>query len=184
MENNLNTWLERMSALYLSQMRQAAANEGNQTVHLEILHYLSICNEYSNTAQALSEYLGQTKGSISQSLKTMEKMGLVRRMASEDDKRVFKLYLTRKGHKSLATMSKDLVTFTNPDPQLELMIKSLLENWQGQNKKQGFGLCETCKYNLKESKNKFKCGLTGLELKKKQTLKICREHRFLNKESC
>ena len=72
MLKNIDIWLERLSSLYKSQMRQAASVEGFQLVNLEIMQYLSLCNGYSNTAQALSEYLGQTKGSISQSLKIME----------------------------------------------------------------------------------------------------------------
>lgn len=49
-----------------------AAEEGLQLVHVEILQYLSVCNRYSDTTQTISEYLGQTKGSIFQSLGHLE----------------------------------------------------------------------------------------------------------------
>ena len=77
MLNNIEIWLERLSSLYISQMRQAASEQGVQLVNLEILQYLSICNDYSNTAQAISYYLGQTNGSIYQNLKMMEQSDLI-----------------------------------------------------------------------------------------------------------
>lgn len=179
MENNINIWLERLSSLCTSQMRQASATEGVQLVHLEILKYLTICNEYSNNAQALSEYLGQTKGSISQSLKTMEKLGHIRRIPSIDDKRVFKLYITKIGKESFKRMSKHLLSFTEIEYDKEEAIKSILKNWQGVNNNHGFGQCISCKFNIKKGKSTFECGLTNLALLKSETLKICREHEFI-----
>ena len=68
-----------------------------QMVHVEIIQYLSSCNLYSNTAQALSEYLGQTKGSISQTISNLEKNGLLKKSQDRNDKRVYHLELTFKG---------------------------------------------------------------------------------------
>ena len=44
-----------------------------EPVHLATLRYLCNCNRFSNTASAITEYLGQTKGTISQTLKVLEK---------------------------------------------------------------------------------------------------------------
>ncbi len=60
-------------------MRKFATEEGLQLVHVEILQYLSVCNRYSDTTQTISEYLGQTKGSISQSLSNLEENGYIKR---------------------------------------------------------------------------------------------------------
>ena len=98
MQNDAHIWLERLTSLYKNQMRQAANEEGVQLVHIEALQYLSICNQYSNTAQALSEYLGQTKGSISQSIKLMEKIGHIERKPCQKDKRAIKTLFIEKLH--------------------------------------------------------------------------------------
>lgn len=71
MDHNIDMWIERISSLRSSLVRKAATAAGLQFIHAEILEYLGRCNRYSNTAQALTEYLGLTKGSVSQSLKLL-----------------------------------------------------------------------------------------------------------------
>lgn len=179
--NDIDIWLERLSSLYKSQMRQAVSSEGIQLVHLEILRYLSISNKYSNTAQALSEYLGQTKGSISQSLKLLEKDGYVERLPCIDDKRVTRIHLTTLGKNSLKRMSRYLMPDLGEEPQTVEAIKSLLHTWQTNNNHKGFGQCQSCRYNRELGEGKFKCGLTGEPLSMTDIRKICREHEFDNK---
>ena len=158
-------------------MRQAANEEGVQFVHIEALQYLSICNQYSNTAQALSEYLGQTKGSISQSIKLMEKIGHIERKPCQKDKRAIKLYLTKSGILCLKRVSKKLNSFPN-DSSTALKLKSILEKWQSKNIEQSFGQCCSCRHHIKLSNNKFLCGLTQESLNNEDVKKICREHEF------
>ena len=95
--NAVSQWLERLSAVHRNLMRRFANEEGLQLVHVEIMQYLSVSNRYSDTTQAISEYLGQTKGSISQSLGLLEDQGFVKRTQDKIDKRIFHLSLTAKG---------------------------------------------------------------------------------------
>ncbi len=159
-------------------MRQAVSAEGFQLVNLEIMQYLSMCNSYSNTAQALSEYLGQTKGSISQSLKIMEKSDHIERKNCEKDKRVVRIFLTGKGQASLVRMSKHLVNMPEEDPEVLAGIKSLLKAWQKKNNHKGFGQCLSCRYHQADNVKRFKCGLTDEHLPTQEKLKLCREHVF------
>jgi len=177
--NNTEIWLERLNSLFKSELRQAVTVEGIQSVHFEILRYLSICNHYSNTAQALVEYLGQTKGSISQSLKLMEKSGYVERKASKKDKRVSKLFLTKKGKSLYKRISEKLVLYCEDSPEMVEAIKSLLVQWQTESGKSGFGQCKSCRYNTQLKNGEFQCGLTGEPLSNLDILNICREHEFL-----
>lgn len=177
MRNDTEIWLERLASLYKSQQRQAAATLGVPVVHGEILQYLYLCNDYSNTAQAMSEYLGQTKGSISQSIKVMEKMDYIKRQPSLEDKRVFKLYLTEKGRHLIDALNQKIPPIPESQKQMD-MIKILLQNWQSGHQKQGFGQCMTCRYHKKISNDTYQCGLTGLPLQPVEIRKICREHRF------
>ena len=178
MMNDLEIWLERLSSLYKSQMRHAANSEGVQTVHLEILQYLSISNHYSNTAQALSEYLGQTKGSISQSLKILEAEGYIERKSCKEDKRVTRLFLTKTGKSSFKKMSAYLMPNLDEAADDIELIKSLLQKWQIRNDHKGFGQCQSCRFNRQLDNGKFQCGLTKAPLSKADIKKICREHEF------
>ena len=181
MMNDIDIWLERLSSLYKSQMRQAVSSEGIQLVHLEILRYLSISNKYSNTAQAMSEYLGQTKGSISQSLKLLEKEGYIERRPSTEDKRVVRVYLTQAGDDCLERMSEYLMPNLDESPKTAEAIKSLLHTWQNKNDHKGFGQCQSCRLNQELDDGKFQCGLTGAPLSVTDIRKICREHEFNDK---
>jgi len=178
MVNDIEIWLERLTALYKSQMHHAANSEGMQVVHLEILQYLSIANKYSNTAQALSEYLGQTKGTISQSIKLLENNGHIKRQPSDKDKRVVGLYLTQTGKDSLHSMSNQLMPNLNGNINEVETIKALLQKWQNASKHKGFGQCLSCKFNQKTSSEEFRCTLTDETLSVIDVNKICREHEF------
>lgn len=178
MMNDTNIWLERLASIHKSQMRKAAAEAGVQLVHLEILQYLWICNRYSNTAQALSEYLGQTKGSISQSLKIIEESGHVERRPCEKDGRKQRIHLTAEGKAFLRKISRSLIPkFADRSDRVE-QLKELLMEWQQLNDLHSFGQCKSCQYNESLASGKFRCGLTGEALSKSDTTKICREHDF------
>lgn len=179
MMNDIEIWLERLSSLYKSQMRQAASMEGVQMVHLEILQFLSISNKYSNTAQALTEYLGQTKGSISQSLKLLEKSNYIERSPSARDKRIVHIYLTALGKESLERMVKYYMPKLDGGTQEVDAIRSLLQKWQFQTGRKGFGQCQSCRFNKVLEDETFECALTNEVLSATDLKKICKEHEFI-----
>lgn len=156
-------------------MRRFAQQESLQFVHLEILTYLARCNRYSNTTQALSEYLGQTKGSISQSLGYLESEGFVKRQQDESDKRVFHLSVTLKG-RNLVLRFNDYFRMPDLDEAGEAFFAQFLLQVQTKNGLKGFGICKTCKHNQNPRQNEFVCGLTNQKLTLEETQKICREH--------
>ena len=178
MVNDAAIWLERLASLHKSRMRKAATVSGVQLVHLEILHYLSKCNRYSNTARALSDYLGQTKGSISQSLKLVEKAGHIERKPCTDDGRMTRLYLTTEGKKRLKRISKDILPEVPQDDAIIETFKNLLHHWQTKNRFRSFGQCKSCRYNQTLDNGTFYCGLLDEPLSKTDTQKICQEHAF------
>ncbi|MCL4679212.1 MAG: MarR family winged helix-turn-helix transcriptional regulator [Alphaproteobacteria bacterium] len=171
-------WLERLSSLHRSLMRKAANAEGMQLVQIEILQYLAMCNRYSNTAQALSEYLGQTKGSISQSLKCLEEQNLVERKPCTEDGRIVRLYLTAKSKEIMKRIEKRLTPDIHDDEKTIAAFKSILKTWQRQKNQKGFGQCRSCRFNIDKGDGSFLCGLTDEPLKKAETMQICREHEF------
>lgn len=175
MHTNIHLWLERLSSLYKNQMRQAANAEGVPLVHLEIMQYLAMCNRFSNTAQALSDYLGQTKGSISQSLKVLEKAQVVVRQPSAKDKRAFHLSLTETGQASLARMQNQFMPDISGDDEA---LKQILKHWQSHVGQAGFGQCRTCKYNQANKDDTYYCQLVQTELTNEDVSKLCKEHQF------
>ncbi len=168
---------ERLSALQRHLMRRYGAQHNVQVVHLEILQYLSICNRYSDTTQAIAEYLGLTKGSISQSLAHLEAKALIVRQQDEHDKRVFHLALTADGWATSLRMNEALHLKV---PRAEVAtLEALLLSLQKENGLKSFGICHTCRFNQNPGENLFVCGLTHEKLKRPELQKICREHQSL-----
>lgn len=174
-KDSVSNWIERLSALHRSLLRKFAAEEGLQFVHVEILQYLSVCNHYSDTTQSISEYLGQTKGSISQSLGHLEEKSFIKRYQDKMDKRVFHLTLTTKGLLVSKRLSEaiDLQGADKVTPALHSLLASL----QSKNNLKSFGVCSTCKFNQNPNANTFICGLTKEKLSDEDILKICRDHK-------
>ena len=75
---DIHSVLERLCNLLRVEARGQGASAGLLPIQLEALHYLAQCNRYSDTPQAVTDFLGQTKGTVSQTLKVLENRGLVR----------------------------------------------------------------------------------------------------------
>jgi len=173
-KNTSLLWIECLVAAHKSLLRKFAASENLQMVHIEILQYLSICNKYSDTTQSLSEYLGQTKGSISQSLKYLEETKLVERAQDKDDKRVFHLRLTPNGQ-SIEKRLVELMSFRISEKS-NTELRNLLDSLQEKTHQRSFGICKTCKYHRKNAKSESSCGLTSEDLTPSDSEKICKEY--------
>lgn len=90
--------IERMSALIRSEERKKCAALGLQAVHLQALSYMSRCNKYSDTPAALTNYLGMTRGTVSQKVSALlEKKGYIKKTADTNDRRVIHLELLPEG---------------------------------------------------------------------------------------
>ena len=171
--------LERIGNLLRSLQREAAGRHGLQPVHLSALCYLVRANRYSNTPAAVTDYLGVTKGTASQTLSVLERKGFLERTADETDKRIVRLSLTPQGRK-LAGEALDPPTLRTAvekgtAPGLEAGLSSLLAGLQQSNGLRSFGLCHTCR-RFERVGSGFRCGLTGEKLTRDDSKRICREH--------
>lgn len=182
--NEIYDVVERLSELLRVDSRQSGAKHGLQPVQIEVLHYLSVCNKYSDMPKAVTEYLGQTKGTVSQTLNVLDKKGLLSKRADADDKRVFHLKLTKQG-KSLikkiipTPMFENACAALTKQAQSEISdsLKQLLTTLLQSNKMKSFGLCRTCHYNNRVKNNEYFCNLVEQPLSVTETGLICREHR-------
>ncbi len=180
---SIHDYIERLGNLLRNELRRAGGEHGLQPVQLEALHYLSICNRYSDTPMAVTEYLGQTKGTVSQSLKVLEKKRLISKHADANDGRITHLRVTRAGlHLIAATIPTPV--FSNacenlPERSQQKIVESLrdlLHAVQRANDMKSFGVCSTCRYHRVLGKNDFLCGLTEEPLSEDDIQLICREH--------
>jgi MarR family transcriptional regulator, negative regulator of the multidrug operon emrRAB len=174
--------IERMTALIRSEERKKCTLLGLQTVHLQALNYVSRCNKYSDTPAALTNYLGMTRGTVSQTLSLLEKKGYVKKTADTTDRRVVHLGLSPEGQAILgqakptelfdqaASLLKKYAT-----PEYETVFANALTALQKANRSKSFGLCKTCRY-FTATIDGFVCGLTKEPLTQSDSEKICQEH--------
>lgn len=179
----IHDYIERLSNLLRNEFRREGGVFGLQPIQLEALHYLSKCNRYSDTPMAVTEYLGQTKGTISQSLKILENKGFITKHADVNDKRMTHLRVTASGE-NLVSTAIPVPLFTNSGQSLDeksqqrivVALKDLLHAVQRSNGMKSFGVCSSCRYNQRDSEENYFCGLTKEFLTAQDIQLICREH--------
>ena len=178
----LYTLIERIGNLLRNELRTAGAPCELEPVHWQALDYLGRANAYSNTPIAVADYLGLTKGNVSQRLIALERAGFIKRSPDTKDGRVSHLALTAKGRALLSaqvppTTWREALGVLPRDTQdtLEQGLSELLRALQRSRNSRSFGVCHTCRLFQREGKQ-FRCGLTHEPLAEEQTRKICREH--------
>lgn len=175
--------IERMSALIRSEERKKCAALGLQAVHLQALSYMSRCNKYSDTPAALTNYLGMTRGTVSQTLSLLEKKGYIKKTADTNDRRVIHLELLPEGQAvlkkaipaELFIKAAKLLEKKDDLAEYEAVFSNALSALQKANRSQSFGQCKTCHYFTTTSEG-FLCGLTKQPLTPNDSEKICQEH--------
>jgi DNA-binding MarR family transcriptional regulator len=170
--------IERIGNLLRTEDRRLGHSHGLQPVHIQALDYLSRCNHMSDTPLALSQFLGISKGTTSQSLLVLQNKGYIKKSPDKDDRRVVHLQLSPKGNKLLDH-------FNYPDSglpaaeqdataqALSRILRSLIEQQQGKS----FGVCHSCRHFQQQGKG-YHCGLIGAALQPDWIDNICHEHQY------
>jgi DNA-binding MarR family transcriptional regulator len=174
--------IERISSLLRSEERKKYAAIGLQPVHGQVLEYLAKCNKYSNTHAAVAEYLGLTKGTVSQSIQILERKHYLEKNIDSDDGRIVHLSLTEAGEKLIDEL-KPLDIFIQAEDKISRQefdnigeaLMATLKVLQKVNHSKSFGLCRSCKF-FSVQENHYLCKLTEQPLDREDTEKICREH--------
>lgn len=180
---NVFDLIEHMAALIRSEERKRCTELKLQLVHFQILEYLSLCNKYSDTPAAITNYLGMTRGTVSQTLILLEQRKLIEKIQDKTDKRVFHIQLLKKGFNTLNKakltdiFKKAAVILEKKSSKKggeEIFIKAL-SALQKANNSYSFGICKSCKNFTRKSLGFF-CELTKEKLSKSDSEKICQEH--------
>ncbi|CAL1239541.1 DNA-binding transcriptional regulator, MarR family [Candidatus Methylocalor cossyra] len=176
-------YLERIANLLRTDVRRTGLASGLQPVQMEALHYLGRCNHYSNTPVAVAEFLGLTKGTVSQTLGVLEGNRLIEKEADAKDRRVVHLRLTAEGERLLAESIPPQVLKAAAAAWSEAEARAVadalerfLRQLQWANGLKTFGACRTCRHHRREADGSRWCGLTSEPLTESDALKICREH--------
>lgn len=184
MNPTLTDTLERLCNLLRSDSRRAGGEHSLLPVQFDALDYLHRCNRFSDTPMAVTEYLGQTKGTVSQTLKVLEKKGLIRKKPDTQDRRVTHLQLTDAGTALLAHIQNDLTLAHAEhtlDPaqlaRLQQDLNGLLNALLTAHGRRAFGVCKTCRYHQPQSDGGGYCQLVQQYLSPADAQRICREHQ-------
>ena len=175
--------LERLARL----MRAREHDDGLNPAQWEALRYLDRANGFSNSPGALTQYLGATKGTISQTVKSLERKGFIAKSVREGERRSIVLMLTVQGKavlakdpwKHLAGSAGELGSKTRRRLAKGLQEMLATELTHGQLK--SFGLCETCRFfrekgRSADSAGPHHCMLLNVPLSSADSQHICVEH--------
>ncbi|MFD2179709.1 MarR family winged helix-turn-helix transcriptional regulator [Veronia pacifica] len=171
--------LERLSSLLRAERRAFQTKWGLLPVQFEVLNYLASCNRFSGTLMAICDYLGQTKGSVSQTIKLLEKRGLVTKEVDPNDKRVSRLTLSEEGGHIVEEYNQSgmlLGLDEETTSSTQASIDSLLNHIEKNIRVKPFGFCENCQYNCVISDDEYYCKLVKTSLTPDDVVKICVEY--------
>lgn len=182
MNDELFILIERLANLLRQETRLEGQSLGLQPVQQEALYYLSTCNRYSDTTLAVTDFLGLTKGTVSQSLKILESKALIIKVKDKSDKRITHLKVTETGRDFLMKTCPphkftDAISSLSTDEQhgTKALLRKVLSNYQQSTGRVAFGVCHRCQYNQPTSEG-ILCGLTKEKLSSQDVTLICREY--------
>lgn len=168
------TRLERLGRL----LRQASHEGGLVPAQWEVLRYLSRANRLSRSPGCVARYLGSTKGTVSQSLLTLEKKGLLTRRTNAADERHVLLDLTGAGREKL--LSDPLQALASNLDGLggktrRRFARGLAELLGQEIERQGaarFGTCAACAH-LGSSAGQSQCAVDGKTIDTAERQLLC-----------
>lgn len=176
--------IERLGNLVRADVRATSHTYGVRPVQLEALSFLTQCNRYSDTPQAVAEFLGLTKGTVSQTLKVLEEKGMLRKQGDARDKRLVHLKPTAKGRRLVERAVPAVLLLqgvnTLPEPESQAMaaaLRVLLQSVQKANDLKTFAACHTCRFN-QQVEGGYLCELTLEPLAEHDITLLCREHQY------
>ena len=148
------------------------------------LRYFSRANRFSRTVSAFADFHGTTRGTASQTIKSLAQNGYLTRKRSKSDGRSIDFTLT---HKSTKLLSEDpfkaLVdaasTLSNSASHtVARSMERMLHKMAQQQGKRHFGMCPHCKYFREDGcyvngKSNYYCALMDEPLKQAEMQQLC-----------
>jgi DNA-binding MarR family transcriptional regulator len=161
--------------------RELQFANGLNPAQWEALRFIAQANKLSRTPSALAEYLGATKGTVSQTLIALENKGLITRCKKTCDRRQVELCLTEAGQAMLAkdpmqTLQRAAAAMADElGPHLVKGLTRLLHDLQNRHQLLEFGVCQDCSLFCVSTLQSAagECGATGEAITTTESKKIC-----------
>ncbi len=167
--------IDRMSRLLLADDWSGGLNPTQRAA----LGYLARANRFSCAPSHVAAYLGATRGTISQTLRVLERKGLVTVIASATDRRTIRYDVTPAGHADLARgRAMDAAIVAIGPAQREALrdgLMLLLRAMLVQNGGRSFGQCRTCQHHRVDAAGRS-CALLKVDLTESEADALCHEH--------
>jgi len=141
-------------------------SHGLNPAQWEALRYIGRANRYSASPTALADYVGSTKGTVSQTLIALEAKGFVSRIREDCDRRKVMLVLTEAGR--LLLEEDPLCQLSNAAgavdddgrSQVADGLRAILDDLCIRQGARNFGVCGNCCHLRKDAENP--CGKGGV----------------------
>jgi DNA-binding MarR family transcriptional regulator len=170
----------------LSRFARVVASEGYahglKPVQLQALRYLANANRFSRTPRALTAWLGQTKGTVSQTIAALERRGLVARSADVRDRRIVRLELTETGHalvQSSGEVASTMLAHLGADERVlaGTLFGKMLGGYLAERGFRPMGICHTCRHFEPRTASKMqnRCLLLDVPLDDDEAKRVCIE---------
>jgi DNA-binding MarR family transcriptional regulator len=175
--------LERLSRL----MRAAEFGDNLNPAQWEALRFLARANRFSNSPGALTRYLGATKGTISQTVKALERKELIEKTERPGEKRSVVLRLTRAGNDMMAkdpwsALTRSLEALGGKTRRrMEKGLAEMLAQEIARRVAPSFGSCATCRFwradaRTGDAQGPHVCMLFDEPLSEAEATQICIAH--------
>jgi DNA-binding MarR family transcriptional regulator len=168
--------IERLARL----IRASEHRGGLNPAQWEALRYLSRANRFSNFPGALTRYVGATKGTVSQTVKSLQAKGYLDKTARSGRPRSISLMLTEKAKEALAAdpwarLGEDVAELGGKTRRrLARGLSELLTLGLRRKGGQQFGVCADCRYFREKGAHDMPvCMLLDEQLTPAETDLIC-----------
>ncbi len=172
----LHSLIERIGRVIAADDRNGVLNPAQAAA----LGYLARANRFSRKPSIVAEYLGATRGTVSQTLKVLVRKGMVTEAAAPDDKRSISYEVTPDGLAALERESSLATAIADMDPEeaqaLKRALEALMRRLLKARSMRSFGLCKTCRFHERRDGARH-CGLLDVHLAEGEATRICVEHQ-------
>jgi DNA-binding MarR family transcriptional regulator len=171
--------IDRLGRLIASERWSDQVNPAQMSA----LDYLLRSNRFSHAPSHVADYLGTTRGTMSQTLKTLARKGFVEEHRSQEDRRSISYELTQAG-RQLVQQPSDLMEALKNLPEqdcklLEGVLTQSLSDVISRREGRAFGLCKDCRYHKAAANKQGEggyCTLLNLSLQPEEADLICHEY--------
>jgi DNA-binding MarR family transcriptional regulator len=158
--------------------------EGLSAAQWAALRYFSQANRFSRTPSAFAAFHGTTRGTASQTIKSIETQGYLTRVRSKDDRRSVRLVLTDKARGVLANDPfESLVRATDSLPpsvhgHFANALQRMLDQVSQEKGNPPFGTCTSCRHLesngcSREGQTLYTCGFASEQLLLEELNGVC-----------